>query len=324
MLNTDSTRYSFIVAEDAADTRLDRFLTDELLQTPHELSRERLKALIQQGHVCVNHTPTQKPAFMLEEGDFVQLSIPEAKPLALQPEAIPLEVVYEDPHLLVIDKPTGMLTHPAGSTVTGTLVNALLAHCAGELSGINGWIRPGIVHRLDRDTAGLLMVAKTDTAHRHLSAQLKEKTAVREYLAIAQGHLQPEIGTIEAPIGRNPKQRQAMQVHPAQGGRAAITHWHTLEHVFDRFSLLRLRLETGRTHQIRVHLSHIRHPIVGDLLYGTGLEKTPPLKPLHLQGQLLQAVKLSFVHPVSQKRLTFERPMNALLSQAWAFLQQLP
>jgi 23S rRNA pseudouridine1911/1915/1917 synthase len=304
-----------LVSEEEQGERLDKLLASEL--EAWNLSRERIQKLIQEGQVTVNGQVIQKASFRLKESDALTVTIPEAKPIALQPEDIPLDVVYEDASLLVVNKPRGMLTHPTGRERTGTLVNALLAHCAGSLSGINGEIRPGIVHRLDRDTAGLLMVAKTDAAHLFLSAQLKEKTARRDYRAIAQGKFEQDEGTVNAPIGRNPKNRDKMAIVP--DGRNATTHWRVLERLNDKFALLDLSLETGRTHQIRVHLSAIGHPLLGDPLYGSGIEKVLRLK---TPGQLLQAYRLSFEHPDSRERLTFVIPQDPELSRVWAWLAE--
>ena len=307
--------YEFRIGEEQAEERLDKFLATEL--APASLSRERIQTLIDECAVSRNGKPVTKASQRLKEGDALSVLVPEARPIALTPEAIPLDVVYEDDWLLVVNKPAGMLTHPSGAEQSGTLVNALLHHCGESLSGINGLIRPGIVHRLDRDTAGLLMVAKTDAAHHHLSAQLKAKTARREYAAIAQGRFPEASGTIDAPIGRNPKHRDKMAVIP--DGRPAVTHWEVTERIGDKFALLRLRLETGRTHQIRVHLSNIAHPILGDALYGSGLEKNLALK---IRGQLLQAVRLAFAHPKDEQPMAFEIPLNKTMTAAWAWLQR--
>lgn len=309
-------RHQVLVSEEMQGERLDKLLASEL--EDYALSRERLQALIKEGRVTVNQKPSTKPSLRLKDGDTLCVEIPEAQPIALEAEAIPLDVIYEDPALLVVNKPSGMLTHPTGRERHGTLVNALLAHCGSSLSGINGMIRPGIVHRLDRETSGLLMVAKTDAAHFHLSAQLKEKTARRDYRAIAQGQFTENQGTVNAPIGRNPKNRDKMAI--IQDGRAAVTHWQVLERIGDKYALLQLSLETGRTHQIRVHMSHIGHPLLGDPLYGSGIDKVIKLK---TQGQLLQAFRLSFTHPLSEERLTFEIPQEPELTRVWQWLSEL-
>ncbi len=310
------TRHQVLVGEEMQGERLDKLLASEL--EDYALSRERLQALIKEGRVTVNQKPETKPSFRLKEGDALCVEIPDAQPIALEAEAIPLDVIYEDAALLVVNKPSGMLTHPTGRERHGTLVNALLAHCGSSLSGINGMIRPGIVHRLDRETSGLLMVAKTDAAHFHLSAQLKEKTARRDYRAIAQGQFREDRGTVDAPIGRNPKNRDKMAIMP--DGRAAVTHWQVLERIGDKYALLQLSLETGRTHQIRVHMSHLGHPLLGDPLYGSGIDKVIKLK---TQGQLLQAFRLSFTHPLTEERLTFEIPQDPELTRVWQWLSEL-
>jgi 23S rRNA pseudouridine1911/1915/1917 synthase len=307
------TQHTLLVEGEGQGERLDKLLADELSE--FSLSRERLQALIHEGHVLVNAHVATKASFRLKEGDTITVTVPEARPIPLEPEAIALEVVYEDAALLVVNKPTGMLTHPTGRERHGTLVNALLAHCGSSLSGINGLIRPGIVHRLDRDTSGLLMVAKTDAAHFHLSAQLKAKTARRHYRAIVQGKFDQSQGTVDASIGRNPKIRDKMAILPT--GRPAVTHWRVLDQVGDKVTLLDVSLETGRTHQIRVHMSHIGHPLIGDPLYGSGLEKILKLK---TRGQLLQAYRLTFEHPDTQQALTFEIPEDPDITSVWTWL----
>lgn len=308
----NGTRHRLLISEEDQGERLDKRLAIEL--EAYSISRERLQTLIKDGLVQVNEKAATKPSLRLKEGDAIVVTIPEAQPIALTPEAIPLDVIFEDDSLLVVNKPSGMLTHPTGREREGTLVNVLLAHCGSSLSGINGQIRPGIVHRLDRDTSGLLMVAKTDAAHAYLSAQLKDKTARRDYRAIAQGVFTEDFGTVDAPIGRNPKHRDKMAIMP--DGRSAVTHWRVQERLADKFALLELSLETGRTHQIRVHLSHIGHPLFGDPLYGSGIEKVTKLK---TQGQMLQAFRLSFNHPKGE-RLTFEIPQDAEIGRIWQLL----
>lgn len=303
----------FQVGEDMLDTRLDKYLV--IFGEALHLSRERLQQLIRDGHVVVNGKVISKPSHHLHEGDTVALDIPEAIPLVLNPEDLNLPIVFEDEHLLVVDKPKGMLTHPHGQIQTGTLVNALLFHCQDRLSSINGVIRPGIVHRLDRETSGLLMVAKTDQAHASLSEQIKTKTARREYRAIAQGILPNPTGVIDAPIGRNPKHRDKMTIDPS--GRNAVTHWTVVETLSDKFSWLALALETGRTHQIRVHLAHIGHPIFGDPLYGSGVDKILKITPPDYPGQCLQAFRLQFAHPVTNAPLRFELPPPTGFLAVW-------
>ncbi|HEY9745689.1 MAG TPA: RluA family pseudouridine synthase [Oculatellaceae cyanobacterium] len=308
--------HKILVGEEEQGERLDKLLASELEEW--QISRERVQGLIEAGYVTVNGRVVQKSSLRLKEGDALEVTIPEAKPIALDAEDIPLDVIYEDSFLLVVNKSRGMLTHPTGRERTGTLVNALLAHCGNSLSGINGEIRPGIVHRLDRDTSGLLMVAKNDVAHLFLSAQLKDKTARRDYRAIVQGRFAQDTGTVDAPIGRNPKNRDKMAILP--DGRPSVTHWRVLERLGDKFALVELSLKTGRTHQIRVHMSAIGHPLLGDSLYGSGLERTLKLK---IRGQMLQAFRLSFIHPDTRERLTFEIPQDPELTQIWEHLKAL-
>jgi 23S rRNA pseudouridine1911/1915/1917 synthase len=327
MKAVDNVHWQFTVSEEAQDDRLDRFITESAAEeaeiTP--ISRERVQALIKEGAIMVNDMLCMKASHRLREGDRVNVAIPEAKPIELEPEAIPLVVVFEDDHLLVINKPRGMLTHPTGRERHGTLVNALLAHCGESLSGINGCIRPGIVHRLDRDTSGLLMVAKTDAAHLGLSEQIRAKTARRTYRAIVQGRFSEWEGLVDAPIGRHPKQRDKMAVIPT--GRPSRTHWRVLDSIGDKFALLQLDLETGRTHQIRVHCAQIGHPLLGDPLYGTGLERQIDTKSqgkIHLKsaGQMLQAVQLAFKHPISGEALQFSIEMEPDMTKVWDWLVQ--
>jgi 23S rRNA pseudouridine1911/1915/1917 synthase len=331
------------VVDDAHDgDRLDRFLAAMPECHLAAVSRERLKALIQQGQVQVNHQVILKPAFGLSEMDEVRLCLPPDSPLDLVAEDIPLDVVYEDAVLLVVHKPRGMLTHPAGTQRSGTLVNALLFHCRdaqgqSTLSGINGVIRPGIVHRLDKDTSGLLVVAKTDAAHLALSQQLQPadpqgqgvKRMQRTYVALVQGVPTQERGVVDAPIGRDPGHREKMRVVAEQGtgvggssrsvsGRFARTHWTIEATGSQSYCLLRLQLDTGRTHQIRVHLASIGHPIVGDPLYGTGVDKLLKLAPL---GQRLQAVAIAFDHPDDGRPMAFSIPLEPLIQADWARLQ---
>ena len=236
---------------------------------------------------------------------------PPARPLDAQPEDIPLCIVYEDDALLVVDKPRGMVVHPAAGNEQGTLVNALLAHCGSSLSGINGVLRPGIVHRIDKDTSGLLVVAKTDAAHLGLSAQLAAHSMEREYRAVVHGRLRESEGVIDAPLARHPVHRKKMAVVP--GGRRAVTHYRVLEQ-FPRFCYLSCRLETGRTHQIRVHMASIGHPLAGDPLYG-------PARGLSIGGQCLHAAVLGFTHPVTGEFLRFVSPLPDYFE---ALLKKLP
>ena len=273
----------FIVEQETAGQRIDRFLSGE----DTGLSRSALQALVAEGHVQCNGKAVAK-SLKLKAGDTVLLEIPDAKPIEAVPQDIPLEIVYEDAHLLVVNKPKGMVVHPAPGNPDGTLVNALLHHCGDSLSGIGGELRPGIVHRIDRDTSGLLIAAKNDFAHQKLSAQLQDHTLARIYRCIVIGNLREDSGTVDAPIGRHPADRKKMAV--VAGGRSAVTHWSVLER-FPGYTYVECRLETGRTHQIRVHMAHIGHPILGDTVYGA--KKPVP----GLQGQCLHAVGLRFLHP---------------------------
>lgn len=299
----------FLVTAAEAGTRLDQFCQAEL----DGVSRARVQAWIADGQVRVNDRAA-KPAQRLKAGDRVFVAAPPPPEDAVaKPEAIPLAVVYEDDDLIVIDKPVGMVVHPAPGSPSGTLVNALLHHCRGGLSGIGGVARPGIVHRLDKDTSGLLVVAKHDRAHLGLSAQIAAKTAVRRYWAVVGGHMPSPEGRVDAPIARHPTHRQKMAVVP--GGRPAATRWRVLES-FKGFDWVECTLETGRTHQIRVHLAHVGHPLVGDPVYGG--DRTLPVK---LPGQALHAHTLSFDHPVTGEPLTFTAPPPAHFEKLLSYLR---
>jgi 23S rRNA pseudouridine1911/1915/1917 synthase len=316
----------FVITPNLQGVRLDKALT--VLATPL-CSRERLKTLILEGCVHLNGKMIKKPSYQLEqlpEHSEIHLFLPPDEPLNMPHYAFPLDVVYEDEHLLVINKPCGMLTHPTGRHQPDTLVNALLHHCEGKLSSINGVIRPGIVHRLDRDTEGLLVVAKNNVAHQHLSQQLKTKTMKREYYAIVQGAFPQPSGLVDFPIGRHPNHRQKMMVNPTSTpSRTAFTQWFVQETLADKFAWIHCQLATGRTHQIRVHLTAIGHPLVGDVLYGTGLEKNWQALETEagLLGQALQAFRLTLVHPVSGETMVFERPKSERLLKTWRVLETL-
>ena len=279
--------------------RVDKFLA---MENEQGWTRTQIQNWIKEGYLEVNGKPS-KPNYKLQKNDQIRLKVPAPKELAIQPEPMDLDIVYEDADLLVVNKPKGMVVHPSLGHYSGTLVNGLLYHCQ-DLSGINGVLRPGIVHRLDKDTSGLLMVAKHDQAHLSLAEQLKAHTVKREYIALVTGRLKHAQGTIDAPIGRDPKDRQRMGV--VATGKQAITHFQVLESFAD-YTLVRLRLETGRTHQIRVHMKYIGHPIVGDPIYG-------PSKTLAINGQALHAQKLGFIHPRTKQYLEFEsKPPKELL-----------
>ncbi len=277
---------------ETAGERLDKFIS---VMSENELTRSAAVKLIEDGCCTVNGGAVQKN-YKLREGDSVRVEIPDAAETDILPENIPLDIVYEDNDLLVVNKPKGMVVHPAAGHYSGTLVNALMYHCKGSLSGINGEIRPGIVHRIDKDTSGLLIVAKNDTAHRGLAEQIKEHSFTREYEAIVNGSIK-EDGTVNAPIGRHKTDRKKMCV-TLENSREAVTHYFVLENFTDS-THLRLRLETGRTHQIRVHMAYIGHSVAGDEVYGNG-------KPKSLMGQCLHAKKIGFVHPITGEYMEFD------------------
>jgi 23S rRNA pseudouridine1911/1915/1917 synthase len=298
------------VSPEASAQRLDVYLQGQVSGT----SRSRIQQLIREGAVTVNDRP-RRASYAVRSGDQVALEIPAPRAMALEPEAIPLDIRYEDDALLVVNKPAGMVVHPAPGSWSGTLVHALLHHCT-DLSGINGVLRPGIVHRLDKDTTGLLVVAKSDAAHRGLAAQLEARLLRRRYLALVWGDL-PAAGKVDAPIARSPRDRKKMAV--VEGGRAAITHYTVSEH-YPFCSLADIKLETGRTHQIRVHLQHVGHPVFGDPTYG-GRNRVAGIRPEYrlqagqmlalIPRQALHARMLQFAHPLSGEELTIEAPLPA-------------
>ena len=280
------------VPENFEGERIDKFLSILL----EDSSRNAIQKLIENGKVLVNGAIVNKK-YKVSTDDEITMLPSELKPLDAEPEDIPLDIVYEDEHLLVVNKPRGMVVHPAPGNYSGTLVNALLYHCKDSLSGINGILRPGIVHRIDKDTSGLLIVAKTDKAHLGLAEQIKEHSFTREYNAVIVGHLKEQEGTINAPIGRNPKDRKKMCVTQTNS-KNAVTHYNTIED-YEGYSHISLKLETGRTHQIRVHMAHLGHAVAGDYVYGNDK------KSAYLNGQCLHAIKIGFVHPITQEYLEF-------------------
>lgn len=280
--------------------RLDRYLSQHL----PDLSRSRIQQLIEQGNVQVNGKVCTSKKATVKLGDRISLEIPDAQPLDLQPEDIPLDILYEDDSLLILNKPAGLVVHPAPGHPEGTLVNALLAHCP-NLPGIGGVQRPGIVHRLDKDTTGAIAIAKTDQAQQHLQAQLKAKTARREYLGVVYGVPASDTGTIDLAIGRHPVDRKKMAVVPIETGRSAVTHWRVQERL-GNYTLMHFQLETGRTHQIRVHSAHIGHPVVGDPVYGSGRSVG-----VNLPGQALHAWRLRLQHPVTEEWIEVTAPPPA-------------
>lgn len=288
--------YEFIVEDDLKGTRLDVVLSLVI----EESSRSHLQKLIDIGRVEVNGTAGAVKKYKVKAGDVIRVSVPEPTHLNVQPEDIPLEIVYEDHDVLVVNKPKGMVVHPAAGNYSGTLVNAILYHCK-SLSSINGVIRPGIVHRIDKDTSGLLMIAKNDMAHRSLADQLAAHHITRAYRAVVYNNFQDDTGTVNAPIGRDPKNRLKMAVTQLNS-KEAITHYKVLQR-FGSFTYLECRLETGRTHQIRVHMAHINHPLLGDAVYG------PKKKVLGVETQMLHAKVLGFHHPSTGEYMEFDSPL---------------
>lgn len=320
----------FEVEPREAGQRLDAFLA---ARRDLGLSRSHVQKLIAEGLATVDGEET-KASYRLRTGERVRVTVPFPEPLEAEPEEIPLDVVYEDEHVIVLNKPRGMVVHPAPGHLRGTLVNALLAHC-DHLSGIGGVCRPGIVHRLDRDTSGVMVVAKSDLAHQSLSEQIRTRTAQRRYLALCHGDVPADEGTIETRIGRDPENRKKMAVL-REGGREAVTHYRVLERFVD-FTLVECALRTGRTHQIRVHLAHIGHPVAGDPVYGPkrprrfrremaramAVESDEPYPPAvaALEGQALHAHLLTFHHPVSGEPVEFRAPMPPDMERAVAELR---
>ena len=313
----------YYIQENQHGTRLDRFL----ISTVEGVSRTYLQKLIRGGEVAVNDKVAKQPSYQLQHGDRVCLTLPAPRPLdTLQPEKIALDILHEDSHLIVLNKPAGMLVHPANGVNVGTLVNALLAHCRGDLSGIGGVERPGIVHRLDKNTSGILVVAKTDVVHRGLSVQFERHSITRQYVAVVCSTPTKTSGTIDAQIARSRRDRRRMTTVET-GGRHAVTHYEVLE-TYPKFALVQLMLETGRLHQIRVHLQHIGHPVAGDAIYG-GEQRalndadTTQLKQAlaQLKRQALHARLLGFVHPATGKNLTFSAPMPKDMQQVVDALQ---
>jgi len=285
----------WIVDPESAKTRIDKYITEGL---DDDVSRSQVQLWIADGHVLVNDSPV-KANYKVSQGDRISLAIPAPSVVEIVPEDIPLDIAFEDRDVIVVNKPRGMVVHPAPGHISGTLVNALMHHCK-DLSGINGELRPGIVHRIDKDTTGLIMAAKNDKAHASLAAQLKEHSVNRRYLALVHGNISHDQGTIDAPIGRDPQDRKMYTVTD-RNSKHAVTHFTVVER-FGDYSLLELKLETGRTHQIRVHMKYIGHPLVGDPVYGKS-------KGIKLNGQALHAAVLGFVHPATGKYLEFSAPM---------------
>ncbi|PGL70000.1 RluA family pseudouridine synthase [Bacillus sp. AFS055030] len=301
------TVFAFTVQEDQHLERIDTFIATQ----NDEWSRSQVQTWLKEDFVLVNGEKIKRN-YKVKQGDEISVSVPDPKPLEVIAENIPLDIYYEDADVVVVNKPRGMVVHPALGHETGTLVNALMYHCK-DLSGINGVLRPGIVHRIDKDTSGLLMVAKNDVAHEKLAEQLRLKTTVRKYIAIVHGVIPHEEGTIDAPIGRDKSDRQSMTV-TEENSKEAVTHFRVLER-FDEFTLVECQLETGRTHQIRVHMKYIGFPLAGDPKYG-------PRKTLDIDGQALHAAVLGFNHPRTNEYLEFSAPIPKVLENILEQLQR--
>ncbi len=299
-----------------AGWRLDRALAAAV----PTLSRERLKALIRSGAVEAGGKAVRDPAVKVHGEETLRVAVPEPTPAHNQPQDIPLTIAFEDEHLLVVDKPAGLVIHPAAGNLDGTLVNALLHHCAGQLSGIGGVARPGIVHRIDKDTSGLLVVAKSDVAHEGLAKQFAAHSIDRRYLAIVNGIPSASEGTVDAPLARSATNRKKIAIVEGRRGKRALTHWKRLKALSDA-ALLECRLETGRTHQVRVHMASIGHPLVGDPVYGRpGKTHGKLLKELCFHRQALHAAELGFIHPVTKQRLSLSSPMPPDMQELFSAL----
>lgn len=286
----------FQVEKENAGIRIDKYLSDNM----EDISRSYLQKLLKEKSITVNEKEI-KANYKVQEGDVVSVSVPEPEEPDILPEEIPLDILYEDDLLMVVNKPKDMVVHPSAGHLSGTLVNAVLFHCKGNLSGINGIMRPGIVHRIDKDTTGALLICKTDTCHRILAEQLKVHSITRKYRAVVQGNLKDDEGTIEGPVGRHPADRKKMAIN-YKNGKEAVTHYRVLER-FGNATYIECQLETGRTHQIRVHMASIGHPLLGDTTYGSAKN------PYHLQGQALHAMVLGFLHPVTNTYMEFTAPL---------------
>jgi len=290
--------------------RIDLYLTQKEIYP----SRSQIRNLIAQGKIRVNNSPV-KPSYILKNGDVIDLGLPENKELKIKAEAIPLDIIYEDKYLVVVNKPADMIVHPAGKICSGTLVNALLYHCKDSLSGIGGVIRPGIVHRLDKNTSGLMVAAKNDFAHLDLSRQIKDHQVTKKYITLVHGNMRDDSGIIDAPIGRSLKNRKKMAVTEGKS-REAITHFKVLKR-FSGYTLVEATLRTGRTHQIRVHLAFIGYPVVGDQLYGHRR------RGLNINRQALHSYVLGFVHPASKKYMEFSSPLPQDMQELIDYLGEI-
>ena len=288
---------NFKVDVEKAGIRIDRYLADVCL----DFSRSYLQKLLKDQMVSVNGKVV-KANYKTQAGDEVALQVPDMQPLDIKPEEIPLDILYEDEWLMVVNKPKDMVVHPSAGHMEGTLVNAVMAHCGEHLSGINGVLRPGIVHRIDKDTTGALLICKEDGAHRDLAEQLKEHSIKRRYRAVVQGNIKEDEGTVDAPVGRHPIDRKKMAINH-RNGKEAVTHYKGPGTFRQMRTYIECRLETGRTHQIRVHMASLGHPLLGDTVYGSSKN------PYHLQGQALHAMILGFRHPVTGEYLEFTAPL---------------
>lgn len=284
-----------LIVDQENKERIDKYIAKCL----PDLSRVMVQKLIEEKQILVNEKSV-KTSYTVQKGDKITITIPEAKETTLKPQDIPLDIVYEDDDILVVNKAKGMVVHPAAGNPEGTLVNAIMAHCKGNLSGIGGELRPGIVHRLDKDTSGLLIVAKNDKAHIQMSKQIQDREVKKIYIALVRGVVPENEATINMPIGRSLQDRKKMAV--TKKGKEAITHFQVLER-FDKYTLLKVKIDTGRTHQIRVHMAEIGHPVVGDMLYSNGKNE------FGIEGQMLHATSLDFKHPITQKPLHLEAPL---------------
>lgn len=299
---SEENKLSFQVEPSEAGQRIDRYLSEKL----PDLTRSYLQKLIGEGFVLQKGKPVKNGTKTLA-GEQIEVTVPEAEEPEILPEDIPLDILYEDADVILVNKPKDMVVHPAAGHYSGTLVNALMYHCRDGLSGINGVLRPGIVHRIDKDTTGVLVVCKNDKAHNALAEQLKEHTITRRYRAIVCGNLKEDEGTVDAPLGRHPQERKKMAI-VRQGGRRAVTHYRVLER-FGSYTYIECRLETGRTHQIRVHMASLGHPLLGDEVYGR------TKSPFHLEGQTLHAMVLGFQHPTTGEYMEFEAPLPAYFEE---------
>jgi len=293
---------NFVVDEANNGIRIDKYLT--LVQS--DISRSFIQKLIESGDALVNDKAA-KVSYKVKTGDKITVNVPAPREIHIEPENIPLDIVYEDKDIIVINKQKGLVVHPAAGHPSGTLVNALLYHCRGELSGINGQLRPGIVHRIDRDTTGLLVACKNDKAHQFIAEQLKVHSITRRYQAIVYNTFNTDSGTVNAPIGRDQKERKKMAIN-YKNGKPAVTHFCVLENLASKYSYIECRLETGRTHQIRVHMASIHHPLLGDTVYG------PAKDPFNLEGQALHAGVLGFIHPSTKEYVEFSAPLPQYFS----------